>query len=84
MLKSNAILLTSTIRSRHSQDAATLPMYLKISLLMITLHLQTTTEYLTFAATSKLIAAAATYPYQVIRTRMQDQNHNYSGTWVGK
>ncbi|CAO1315416.1 unnamed protein product [Diamesa hyperborea] len=40
-----------------------------------------TTEYLSFAAISKLIAAAATYPYQVIRTRLQDQNNTYKGTW---
>jgi solute carrier family 25 folate transporter 32 len=38
-------------------------------------------EYLTFAAISKLIAAAATYPYQVIRARLQDQHHTYDGTW---
>ncbi|KAL1400703.1 hypothetical protein pipiens_007219 [Culex pipiens pipiens] len=41
----------------------------------------TTVEYLTFAAVSKLIAAAATYPYQVIRARLQDHNHRYKGTW---
>lgn len=41
----------------------------------------TTLEYLTFAAISKLIAAAATYPYQVIRARLQDQHHSYGGTW---
>ncbi|XP_050095693.1 mitochondrial folate transporter/carrier isoform X1 [Anopheles aquasalis] len=41
----------------------------------------TTAEYLTFAAVSKLIAAAATYPYQVIRARLQDQNHSYKGAW---
>lgn len=41
----------------------------------------TTREYLGFAAVSKLIAAAATYPYQVIRARMQDQHHSYEGTW---
>ncbi|XP_052899080.1 mitochondrial folate transporter/carrier isoform X2 [Anopheles moucheti] len=41
----------------------------------------TTSEYLTFAAVSKLIAAAGTYPYQVIRARLQDQNHSYKGTW---
>lgn len=41
----------------------------------------TTVEYLTFAAVSKLIAAAATYPYQVIRARLQDCNHTYKGTW---
>lgn len=40
-----------------------------------------TSEYLTFAAISKLIAAAATYPYQVIRARLQDQHSSYSGTW---
>lgn len=39
-----------------------------------------TKEYLVFAAVSKLIAAAATYPYQVIRARLQDQHHNYDGT----
>lgn len=41
----------------------------------------TTVEYLTFAACSKLLAAAATYPYQVIRARLQDQHHDYAGTW---
>ena len=43
--------------------------------------LQTTKEYLAFAAVSKLIAAAATYPYQVVRARLQDHNHSYAGTW---
>lgn len=43
--------------------------------------LQATSEYLVFAAVSKLIAAAATYPYQVIRARLQDHNHSYKGTW---
>lgn len=41
----------------------------------------TTVEYLTFAAVSKLIAAATTYPYQVVRARLQDHNHRYKGTW---
>lgn len=45
------------------------------------LPFQTTVEYLTFAAVSKLIAAATTYPYQVIRARLQDHNHSYKGTW---
>ncbi|XP_066158239.1 solute carrier family 25 member 32 isoform X1 [Euwallacea fornicatus] len=40
-----------------------------------------TGEYLGFAAISKLIAAASTYPYQVLRTRLQDQHHHYKGTW---
>ncbi|PSN44292.1 Mitochondrial folate transporter/carrier [Blattella germanica] len=38
-------------------------------------------EYLTFAACSKLVAAALTYPYQVIRARLQDQHHDYKGSW---
>ncbi|XP_063220382.1 solute carrier family 25 member 32 [Bacillus rossius redtenbacheri] len=38
-------------------------------------------DYLAFAAMSKLIAASATYPYQVIRARLQDQHHNYKGSW---
>lgn len=45
------------------------------------ISLQSTTEYLTFAAISKLIAAAATYPYQVIRARLQDHHLHYEGTW---
>lgn len=44
-------------------------------------HIQATSEYLAFAAISKLIAAAATYPYQVVRARLQDHHHRYSGTW---
>uniref|UniRef100_T1JCV8 Solute carrier family 25 member 32 n=1 Tax=Strigamia maritima TaxID=126957 RepID=T1JCV8_STRMM len=39
----------------------------------------TSVEYLTCAAISKLFAASVTYPYQVIRARLQDQHHNYSG-----
>ncbi|KAB7505596.1 Mitochondrial folate transporter/carrier, partial [Armadillidium nasatum] len=34
-------------------------------------------EYLTFAALSKLFAAVTTYPYQVLRARMQDQHSHY-------
>ncbi|XP_013787487.1 mitochondrial folate transporter/carrier-like [Limulus polyphemus] len=36
-------------------------------------------EYLTFAAASKLFAASTTYPYQVIRARLQDQHKEYNG-----
>ncbi|XP_058804869.1 mitochondrial folate transporter/carrier isoform X2 [Phymastichus coffea] len=39
-----------------------------------------TTEYIICAAISKLIAAAITYPYQVLRARLQDHHHNYRGT----
>lgn len=35
--------------------------------------------YLSFAAVSKLLAVMATYPYQLMRTRMQDQFHEFDG-----
>ncbi|GFS34468.1 hypothetical protein TNIN_397712 [Trichonephila inaurata madagascariensis] len=38
-----------------------------------------TMQYLYFAALSKLFAASVTYPYQVIRARLQDQHKDYSG-----
>ncbi|KAJ8878566.1 hypothetical protein PR048_019144 [Dryococelus australis] len=38
-------------------------------------------DYLLFAALSKLFAVVATYPYQVVRARLQDQHHNYRGAW---
>merc|ERR1712059_108434 len=40
-----------------------------------------TIEYLSFAAVSKLVAALSTYPYQVVRTRLQDTQTKYSGSW---
>ncbi|CAL1610560.1 unnamed protein product [Knipowitschia caucasica] len=36
-------------------------------------------EYITMAALSKIFAVATTYPYQVIRARLQDQHNKYSG-----
>jgi len=38
-------------------------------------------EHLTFAALSKMFAAASTYPYQVVRMRLQDQHVRYDGIW---
>jgi len=39
------------------------------------------TAYLSCAVISKLVAAVTTYPYQVVRARLQDTGCAYSGTW---
>ncbi|XP_066149740.1 solute carrier family 25 member 32-like [Euwallacea fornicatus] len=39
-----------------------------------------TIEYLTFSASSKLIAVLVTYPYQVVRARLQNQHYSYEGS----
>ncbi|KAM3614356.1 uncharacterized protein V6R79_013137 [Siganus canaliculatus] len=36
-------------------------------------------EYITMAALSKIFAVATTYPYQVVRARLQDHHNTYSG-----
>jgi len=38
------------------------------------------TEYLCLAALSKFVAAFTTYPYQVVRARLQDLGNKYAGT----
>ncbi|XP_066479184.1 solute carrier family 25 member 32 [Tiliqua scincoides] len=38
-----------------------------------------TLEYISMAALSKIFAVSATYPYQVVRARLQDQHNRYSG-----
>lgn len=38
-----------------------------------------TLDVLAMSAFSKLIAASSTYPYQVVRSRLQDQHRTYSG-----
>lgn len=44
-------------------------------------HKLGTLQYLTCAALSKLLAASITYPYQVVRARLQDQHVSYEGVW---
>jgi len=39
-----------------------------------------TVEYLCFAALSKLVAALTTYPYQVVRARLQDTRNKYTSS----
>lgn len=40
---------------------------------------QNALEYITMAALSKIFAVATTYPYQVVRARLQDQHNRYGG-----
>lgn len=55
--------------------------YIKIDYIYLCIYFQQgTKEYITFAAVSKFIAALATYPYQVIRARLQDHHLHYHGT----
>uniref|UniRef100_A0A8C4NFK6 Solute carrier family 25 member 32a n=1 Tax=Eptatretus burgeri TaxID=7764 RepID=A0A8C4NFK6_EPTBU len=42
---------------------------------------KSTHEYLSMAALSKTFAVASTYPYQVVRARLQDQHTSYAGVW---
>ncbi|CAB3403994.1 unnamed protein product [Caenorhabditis bovis] len=39
------------------------------------------TDYLFFSASSKILATTMTFPYQVLRTRMQDHNAMNRGIW---
>ncbi|GMR31057.1 hypothetical protein PMAYCL1PPCAC_01252, partial [Pristionchus mayeri] len=39
------------------------------------------TDYFFFSTLSKVLAVTVTYPYQVVRTRMQDHNAAYKGVW---
>lgn len=41
----------------------------------------TTIEYLSFAAVSKLTAVSLTYPYQVVRARLQNQHYTYKSSF---
>lgn len=40
---------------------------------------QNALEYITMAALSKIFAVVTTYPYQVVRARLQDQHNTYNG-----
>lgn len=41
---------------------------------------QGTLDYLGMAATSKIVAASLTYPFLVLRARLQDQDQRYTST----
>uniref|UniRef100_F1KX66 Folate transporter/carrier n=1 Tax=Ascaris suum TaxID=6253 RepID=F1KX66_ASCSU len=40
-----------------------------------------TVDYLLYSAASKIIATTVTFPYQLLRTRLQDQHVAYNGLW---
>ncbi|VDM41589.1 unnamed protein product [Toxocara canis] len=40
-----------------------------------------TIDYLLYSAGSKIIATTVTFPYQLLRTRLQDHHANYRGLW---
>ncbi|CDW57754.1 Mito carr domain containing protein [Trichuris trichiura] len=52
---------------------------LNLSGFYFSFFLQRVVEHLCFAALSKVFAVCSTYPYQVVRARLQDQHANYAG-----
>ncbi|VDK56114.1 unnamed protein product [Anisakis simplex] len=40
-----------------------------------------TIDYLLYSSASKIVATTLTFPYQLLRTRLQDQHADYRGVW---
>ena len=40
-----------------------------------------TFHFSTFSSVSKIIAVVCTYPFQLVKARLQDQHQNYKGLW---